>query len=322
MKKLIAVLIAAFILNVLPARADLFPSLKPDVQQDNTPLAPSYGGMANVDPDETTTDDEGRQKVIYRNVDMNGYTAFGDYLEAQSFEVLESDVDQQSGVVRLSLGNGSFNIDMVYDSGKQEMCLIYERGVSYEIADPFKGYTRIGLNEKVSIQGLGDFRFDSFALNEAITYCNNFFLYELNGKWQEEYHTKEKANTWLVFDFYNTSTTDKEYYRDHNDLLDMELVYINLDNTYSYREKAYGTYWENIISVPVISIAQPWHIVKDWMYFSPKTAKPLEYVNNGVVFDLPEGIRYSTDGTLAIKMIFNSGDQYVLILRENGVKLY
>jgi len=58
------------------------------------------------------------------------------------------------------------------------------------------------------------------------------------------------------------------------------------------------------------------------MYFCPKTARPLEYINNGVVFDLPEGIRYSTDGTLAIKMIFKSGDQYVLILRERGVNLY
>ena len=40
------------------------------------------------------------------------------------------------------------------------------------------------------------------------------------------------------------------------------------------------------------------------------------------IFNLPSGVRESTDGSIYVTIEFAAGDKYVMTLRENGVNYY
>ena len=40
------------------------------------------------------------------------------------------------------------------------------------------------------------------------------------------------------------------------------------------------------------------------------------------IFDIPSGVRTSTDGTLYATIDFATGDKYIMMLREDGVDCY
>lgn len=288
-------------------------------------LAPSYGGMANVEPDLVEESAEGGAIVTYLNVNAGGVNSFGEYLGKLGFSVTRQ--EEQAGKAAFAVTDGQVDFVMIYDQAAKTMQLIYPQGTEYKKAQ-FPGYTRIEMMNPLVIPGLGNFVFEGFFLNQRIVYCNNFFLHETSSRWEDTYHSKDTGYTWLKFSFFNESTSDKAYYGDdnpfsktRNDLLNMELDYLVSGQTYTYPEKAYGTYWGNIVSQPVITIEPPGYKSRGWIYYEPVVAKALESLSCGTVFELPASIRNSTDGTLAIKLDFVTGEKYVLVVRENGVDL-
>ena len=109
----------------------LFPSLStPEPAAVVVDKAPSYGSMANVDPDDVQPYAEGGQVVTYENVDEQGYQDFGIYLNGLGYEVVAQNV--QGRTAELKLTNGQFNIGMMYYGDEQKMLLIYDEGVTYE----------------------------------------------------------------------------------------------------------------------------------------------------------------------------------------------
>ena len=304
----------------------IFPQLEEETEQSQILVAPSYGSMANVTEDQVEQSAEDGTIVTYKNVDASGYNRFGVYLGERGFAVTGQ--EKQENKIAYAVSDGQVSFVMIYEQGTKIMHLIYPNGTDYEKA-LFPGYTKVSLNEKVSIPELGDFIFDRFFLNRQITYCSNFFLYEINSRWKDEYHSPKTADTYLTFTFYNKSASDKAYYGDtnhlsksRNDLVNMELIYLLSDQTYTYPVKAYGTYWAGIVDKPVIAIEPPWHKTKGWLYYEPMVANALESIWCGTVFDLPVSVRNSADGTLAVKLTFKTGEKYVLVLREDGANQY
>lgn len=302
MKRTIAIILISAMGFTTPVYADIFPSLTKSVTETDTQLAPSYSGVACVEPAEILPYTEGGTVAKYDDVDLDGYKAFGDYLEGQGFEVTASEVDEDMGIVQLMLSNDMYNIGMIYDANSEEMQLIYEAGVSFEKPDPFDGYTHVYLGDQIEVRGLGTFCFNESNIGEEIN---------LHAKFDK----RKKCNAYVKFSYYNKSDQGKKFGDGINDLFSFSLEYINADGRYSYEAggdvdcRAYGPIMDgtNDISTTAFSVVPS-----------------LESGDREIAFNLPSGLIHSSDGTIGLTVTFKNEDQdnYVLILRENGVNHY
>jgi len=298
----------------------LFPSLStPEPAAVTGEKAPSYGGMANVDPDDVQSYAEGGQVVTYENVDEQGYQNFGVYLNKLGYEVVAQNVRGRTAEMKLS--DGKFNIGMVYDGEAQKMQLIYEEGVEYEKRDVLKAYfpdaTTVELGEEIEIRGLGKYSFTKYNMGGEI-----IATYLQGGGYVIEY--TYSSNTWIELDFYNTKTETCTFCYPYNAPISLELVYINDENTYSFevnsRVANKGRYNESIwYAMGAVSRED----VQNKTIGRLTKIPSMEEEHLAVAFDLPNGVINSVDGYLALCITCNTDEQekYILILREDGKKI-
>ena len=91
----------------------------------------------------------------------------------------------------------------------------------------------------------------------------------------------------------------------------LTLVYRNDDAEYEYESRDSSAY---------DPVSQSW-IKETRNYSSRYSIEPLNGTDGIAAFTLPESLRASGDGTIAIRLEFVTGEKYVLIARENGKNL-
>ena len=313
MKKMsIISLILALVLSVTGCLAESVFELLPEENTETVRLqAPSYGAMANIEPERVEQSADGGTIVTYSGVDASGFNRFGVYLGERSFSATGQEKEEHR--LAYSLSDGQVSFVMIYDMEAKTMQLVYPEGTDYEVS-LFPGYTQIAFNEEISIPGLGKFTFHDFVLNGSgqrgwsfSTTSSSKYIYELNN--------------WLSFTFYNTSSR-KVYYgyepaSDRNDLFTATLVYHNADGEYQYINDYYGAFEPDKKRMAMTeSVAD-----KKRIAFQNKPCAPLSSMEYAATFNLTPDMRASSDGTIAIKLDFMNGEKYVLVARKNGADL-
>lgn len=292
---------------------NIFGNFQEDEAEQVRQLAPSYGAMANVSPDQVEPNAEGGTIVTYLNVSAAGINQFGTYLGTRGFSV--SRQEEKEGRTAFAVSDGQVEFVTIYDPESKILQLIYPRGTDYE--EPrFPGYTQIGFNEEISVPGLGRFTFHDFVLDDK----GRSEIYYLAEDWQKR--SRNVIHSWLSFTFHNTSTNhvyfgyvgSNNQYR--NDLLYATLVYQNADGTYEHSVASYGRF-----DSAGKRIAKMYPTDGRGIVFSNESCRPLGSMEYAVSFSLADGLRSSSDGTIAIKLLFATGEKYVLVARENGVDL-
>ena len=300
-KKLFVSLVLVLALAVTGCMAEsIFKPMAEEKNEENSLTAPSYGAMANVDPDQVEASAEGGTIVTYNSVDASGYNSFGTYLGKLGFSV--TNMEEQENRIAYAISDGRVNFVMIYDQNTQTMQLVYPLGTGYaESTAP--EYTRIEFNEAINVPGLGRFTFMDFSLNDH----GSSSKYNKDGR----RHDARDISSWFSFHLYNNST-DYLYCSAYGDNIfsHISLEYHNQDADYTfYPEKELrGIYdAESKTVIPTNAHAE--------------SQAPLEERDYALVFDLPYNLRTSTDGTILIKLILKTGEKYVLVARENGVDM-
>ena len=280
--------------------------------------APSYGAMANVAEDQVEQNAEGGTIVTYRSVDASGYNSFGTYLGDIGFSVASQ--EKREGQIAYALTDGQVEFVMIYDQLNQVMTLIYPKGTEYE-QSAFPGFSSADVGKEIVIPGLGKFVFHNMAMDESGVVCGIAAIYDSKGKvsyYDEKgnsYH--RNVRSWIPFTYYNTSTTAKTFSQIGNDLFDAVLVYQNKDNEYRFEMKEGGRYLE---SRKIISTA-PDRSPSEYTIIENRPCDPLSTLEGAVVFDLPDGLRASADGTIVLELSFKTGEKYVICYRMDGENL-
>ena len=279
--------------------------------------APSYGAMANVAEDQVEQNAEGGTIVTYRGVDASGYNSFGVYLGGLGFAVASQ--EKREGQIAYALTDGQVEFVMIYDQLNQVMTLIYPKGTDYE-QSAFPGFSSADVGKEIMIPGLGKLVFHNMAMDESGVVCGFAGIYGsekvsyFNEKGNEYYRN---VRSWIPFTYYNTSTTAKTFSQMGNDLFDAVLVYQNKDNEYRFEMKECGRYLE---SRKIISTA-PNRSPDKFTIIENQPCDPLSTMEGAVVFDLPDGLRASTDGTIVLELNFKTGEKNVICYRMNGDNL-
>lgn len=280
--------------------------------------APSYGAMANVAEDQVEQSAEGGTIVTYRGVDASGYNSFGTWLGGLGFSVASK--EKREGQIAYALTDGQVEFVMIYDQLNQIMTLIYPKGTDYE-QSAFPGFSSTDVGNEIIIPGLGKFVFQNMVMDESGVVCGFACVYN-NGKAiyfneKGEDGKYRKVRSWISFTYYNTSTSAKTFSQMGNDLFDAVLVYQNTDNEYRFEMKECGRYLE---SKKIISTA-PDRSPSEYTIIENPPCDPLSTLEGAVVFDLPDGLRASADGTIALELNFRTGEKYVICYRMDGENL-
>ena len=298
MKKLLPILlILGIILSAPAAPAESIFDLLEEESASPSLLAPSYGALANVDPDAVEKSADGGRIVTYRDVGASGVNDFGTYLGKLGFTV--SRRDQQDQGIAYAVSDGKVSFVMIYNQAERTMRLIYPQGTDYAKA-LFPGFTRIEFNEEISVPGLGRFTFRDLVLNDAAA----------------PEASVVGSSSWLPFSFFNTSTSNQtweqaSYHSYFSMFRRLTLVYRNDDADYEYVSRDSSAY---------DPVSQSWS-EESRSHSSKWYIEPLNGTDGIAAFTLPESLRASVDGTIAIRLEFVTGEKYVLIARENGKSL-
>ena len=318
MKKMsIISLILALVLSVTGCLAESVFELLPEENTETVRLqAPSYGAMANAEPERVEQSADGGTIVTYSGVDAAGFNRFGVYLGERGFAATGQEKEEHR--LAYSLSDGQVSFVMIYDMEAKTMQLVYPEGTDYEVS-LFPGYTQIAFNEEISIPGLGRFTFHDFVLN-GDGQSAQYFSSGSTGIKGFGLHAGP-VHSWLSFTFHNTSTSyirygcfDNTYY---NEFFTDSLVYVNQDNNYEYTSTRFGAF-----DPEKKLIAQGYLLSSDRKArFWNDSCEPLGSKEYALPYDLPDNLRESSDGTIAIKLDFMNGEKYVLVARENGADL-
>ena len=266
--------------------------------------APSYGAMANVDASDVQDYGEKGQAVTYEGVDEDGYNGFIKYLAELGYEAVQSNATDQS--VEMIVNNGTFNIGLAYYAKEQKLMLVYDQGVAFEKRDVLKANfadaKRIELGQEFEVKGVGKFKFTDFTLGGSID--REYYFY-FGGSHRSTY----SINTWVEFDYYNTST-DTVTFDDENPFIS-QLKYINDDEIYSYPIKVE----QSIAAIGIYKAEQN--------LIGADSVNSLTSEHMAVAFELPDGALNSMDGFIVLELTFNTENQehYILVLREDGKKV-
>ncbi len=330
MKKTIRILSLVLVLALLlctgqASAASIFPEL-PDkggaetaAQEDR---APSYGVMAGVKADEISENADGDTILRYDGVGETDYHRFGTYLGDRGYETVEH--EEQGVKLAIRVSNGKLSFVVVYDPEACVLYTVYPRSVAYEV-DLYAGYTPVRWGETVKIKGLGEFTFTGFTMDgEAILtgFCQvdgkKLYYYNAKGNTDRE---KRTFGGWLAFTFYNTATEKKVYGAGANELVEMTVCYLSGGSEYSFPQIGCGAFFPEYGVLTSCPDPHPMPGFDLLRVLSDESITPLSSFHGCAAFDLPDGLRGSTDGTVFVKLTFATGDKIALILREDGVNL-
>lgn len=298
MKKIqFVTLILALMMAVSGCLAD---SIFDELQEEDAPaervVAPSYGALAGVDPDQVEAAAAGGKIVIYNDVGVSGFNRFGTYLGNMGFSA--GGREEEGSRLAYEVTDGKVSFVMIYDRETKIMQLVYPEGTDYA-ENLFPGYTRIDFNEEISIPGLGRFTFYDLTLNDSGVnqYSGNRYT--------------EPISSWLAFHFYNSSADTLLYDGNRDSLFQsVSVEYHNDEGVYAFPSVRHFTGGFNAENKTIY----PWE--KDMTVLDPLTDKDL-----ATAFDLPDNFRASTGGTIAVKLELKTGEKYVLVARDHGINL-
>ena len=315
--RLFALILALILtLSASAAQAESIFNIPEDEETELPSLrAPSYGAMANVAEDRVEPSADGGTIVTYLGVSASEANEFGVYLGRLGFSVTKQ--EQEEGRLGYAVSDGLVSFTMIYNQAEKSMQLIYPKGTDYEVS-LFPGYTRINAGQELTIPGLGRITFHPFFLNDKVT-CADWYL-SLYPK--ADGLAVQYKYSWLPFTFYNTSAKNVRYGpHSGNDLFTVRLVYHMEDGTYVYEDNVYrrGRYLADRKAIAASRVENnKYHLS---YAFTNKPCEPLTAMDCAAVFDLPESLRTSTGGTIAVELDFLHGERFVLMLRENGADL-
>lgn len=329
MKKMLCLaLILVCIMQIPNAIGESILPILPTIDDEETPSssvkAPSYEAMAYAAADSVTKNEQGGTIVTYSNVDEQGYNDFGVYLGERGFFVAKQ--EKEGNLMAFTLSDGTVEFTLIYDQPNHIMYNIYPKGTAYEQWD-YPGYKPVFLGKEIEIKGLGKFTFTKVHLNgkayfhyaayidketnEPDTFIMSDFCYE-----------PKYVYSWIDFDYYNTSTKSRDFKGEKSDLFSPKLIYENEYDSYNYKPLSYGKYYAEYNFFVYSENASGTDGNKWTAYLGVDSINPLTKVQRSFSFDLPQGLRESKDGSIAVLLDFATSDQYVLILRENGVNRY
>ena len=294
------------------------PAYEPEVL-----IAPSYGAMANTAPDSVAENTQGGTIVTYGSVTADDFNRFGSYLGEKNFSVI--DQEEKDGQLAYVISDGSVEFVLIYDPSGCALHLIYPQGMKYEECF-FPGYTPLEYGSEVYIPNLGKFTFIDFELNKedylagmAENYYGSWFYYDENGTFIGDKKTAaKKVYSFLGFEFYNTTAKDLAFYEGKNEILTATLYYVHDEyGTFSYEQFTQGCY----SSKPDLFM-NGYSLNYDGTYYMSYPAKSLTSSYKYVFFDLPEGIRKGSEGTLFVTIDFITGEKYVMPLHVNGEDVF
>lgn len=330
-RQLIVLSLFCMLCLTINATADtLFPSLSASIDEE-TELAPSYSGFANVNPDEVSPYGDGGQVLTYNGVKENQYLEFGEYLASHGFSAAASNVEGR--VVEMQLSNGKYNIGFKYDANSEIMKTIYEKGVDYEKRNLYPEYQEVALNQSFDIDDFGTLRivqfgFGSYIAKDHITSLLNTNQAQMNTRILLEFKNKAIEDFFFrsgrIFDESSAPAVYK------NNMMNIRLDYWpeNSNKCIFADLQAPACFGEYISSEDIV-----WTDFKDWIannrYFNYDFGNTTygETKTLGVMWNLKGYILDSKDGTLAIRIIpeskyLPSGIKgYVLYLRKDGQKI-
>lgn len=328
MLTLVVTLLLAVTLSFASAES-IFPTLSspPTAEPTSDPAinagpAPSYGMMANVAADEVSQNAQGGTMLTYLNVTADGFNSFGQYLGEKGYSV--TGTETQGDQTAYAISDGQIDFTLFYDLSHETMILVYPQGTEYE-QPAFPGYQKLNFGEEVVIPNLGKFTFYQFILDQekpdnmfGMREDDDFFInyYDLNGK--AEYIGK-KIYTYIGFKAYNTTHEALQWCEGANEILKMTLYYVNEFSTYSFEQSTQAVYRYRKNTG---SFLNGYMEEKEDHYFMASPVPSLEEEILYSIFDIPSGVRTSTDGTLYATIDFATGDKYIMMLREDGVDCY
>ena len=291
----------------------IFGRLDNETEEKATLRAPSYGAMANISEDQVEESAEGGTIVTYRQVEASGYYSFGAYLGDLGFAVTGE--ERQDSRVAYEVSDGTVSFVMVYDQGARTMQLVYPRGTEYETG-LFPGYSRISTEEEIYVPGLGRFTFHPFNLNNPAVVAPYFYYLNSDKRKEVTGAYGKTTYSWMPFSYTNTSNNTQGNNYSGSTLFSARLVYHNADSDYEYDALNYGN-----CDVENRRIAYSDGLTKrsrETLVFCYRGCAPLESMDAAFSFELPESLRNSADGTIAILLDFRTGEKCALYLRENG----
>ncbi len=313
-------LIIAFLLTLTPSAVlaeSIFPSLEEEPASAPALIAPSWGAMANAAEDLVEQGADGGTIVTYRSVDAAGFNRFGVYLGGRGFSVTGQ--DQQEDRLAYAVSDGQVSFVLIYSQAAQTLQLIYPKGTAYE-KSAFPGYLPAEAGEEITVDGLGRFVFtdlvpegNGFLCAYAGNYDGSVELYNEKGNSYWEWNLK-RARSWLQFAYVNTAAAEKTFSQEGNDLFEAEVVYLENENEYAFPMKDIGRYI--LYKDACIISTGPDKTPDRYTLIHNPPCNPLDSMNGAAVFDLSEGVRSSGDGILAVRLVFKTGDRYVVFFRH------
>ncbi len=330
MKKMLCLaLILVCIMQIPNAIGESILPILPTIDDEETPSssvkAPSYEAMAYAAADSVTKNEQGGTIVTYSNVDEQGYNDFGVYLGERGFFVAKQ--EKEGNLMAFTLSDGTVEFTLIYDQPNHIMYNIYPKGTAYE-QWAYPGYKPIYLGEEIDIKGIGKFTFTKIHLNEKTYYIDYAIIdkktNEINTEWFSSMRAfvrnPEYIYSWIDFSYYNTSTKSRDFEKEKSELFIPKFLYKNEYDSYNYKPLSYGKYYDkyNYFVYSHCDLNDNNYN----MFLDTDSINPLTKVQRSFSFDLPQGLRESKDGSIAVLLDFATSDQYVLILRENGVNRY
>lgn len=319
MRKLFALMLALMlVLTALPASAQ---SIFPTIPTKMTEEAPNYGLLMNVTPAKEETLKDGSLQQFFRGVSQDNFNKFGVYLGEKGYTLPNSEYVGTSAL-SADVVKDDIAFKVLYNWVDMTLTVTYPKDVKVEqpkIPDPFAGYQRLGFGEKVRVKNtdtganIGDVTITAFNLNKEIKAKAKYS----SGNWWDQ----GSFFTSIQGTFNNVSTGLVKL----RDIYDVQLHYINADNHYVYGAKEFG--FEGYKCEVEIDVGQSlsakeiyfWFNASRYssVYYTGVSCASLSRMDIGSVFDVPEVVRTSTDGILALTFSFaGNSTPYVLYIRN------
>jgi len=323
MLTLVVTLLLAVTLSFASAES-IFPTLSspPTAEPTSDPAinagpAPSYGMMANVAADEVSQNAQGGTMLTYLNVTADGFNSFGQYLGEKGYSV--TGTETQGDQTAYAISDGQIDFTLFYDLSHETMILVYPQGTEYE-QPAFPGYQKLNFGEEVVIPNLGKFIFHQFypelkkpvGMVGMIDRHNEYIDYGTDGR---KFPSEKQIYTCIGFMAYNTTHEALQWCEGANEILKMTLYYANEFSTYSFEQSTQACFRNSKFLNGYIEGKED-----DYVMASPVPSLEEEILYS--IFDIPSGVRTSTDGTLYATIDFATGDKYIMMLREDGVDCY
>ena len=312
MKRIVTMLAAlAVLLLAVPASASsLFSLPLTDAAE-----APNYGAMTGEQPYSSVVLQDGSLQETYYSVSAENYLAFGTLLGQKGYSVVSQTVSGSTVTVTVALEASQFTVS--YDQVGAVLVVTYPAGadVAQAAVDHFPGYTVLNPGETVQFlntrgtAAAGQFVLDGTFINRTVdcgvtSMVSNAF-------------TKGETHTAMGFTAQLTNLDNKTYAVEY--AYTAKLHYINGNNHYTYNPVKLQRWNSNCVAIAADLTGSG-----ELSYFTARGGEysyvafdPLETLSVATVFDVPDAVKQSTDGVLAVTLEFAHVDTpCVIYLRK------